>query len=104
MARSPSEAFLNHETLIQLLATCDQEREQAQVATEDAQAVVERLTIRNAQLELELTSEKAQHSQLICQFERCHAELQVTAEEQENANAVLRITNEDLVRRVREGT
>ena len=75
MTHSPSEAFLNQETLRQLLATCDQEREQAQVAAEDAQAEVERLTLRNAQLERELTSEKVQHSQLICQFERCHAEL-----------------------------
>ena len=140
MARFPSEASLSQETLRQLLATCDQEREQAQVAAEDAQAEVERLTLRNAQLERELTSEKAQHSQLICQFERCHAELlelknqrhqpiaspltdqdettahiaeelqttveelQVTAEELENANAALRITNEDLERRVRERT
>jgi signal transduction histidine kinase len=140
MARFPSEASLNQETLRQLLATCDQEREQAQVAAEDAQAEVELLTLRNAQLERELTSEKAQHSQLICQFERCHAELlelknqrhqpiaspltdqdeitahiaeelqttveelQVTAEELENANATLRITNEDLERRVRERT
>ena len=58
MARFPSEASLNQETLRQLLATCDQEREQAQVAAEDAQAEVECLTLRNAQLERELTSEK----------------------------------------------
>src|SRR5687768_16642719 len=93
MAHSPSEAFLDQDTLRQLLATWDQEREQAQVAAEDAQAEVERLSQANASLEQELQSEierlsrahaelkrelaheKAQHSQLVCQFARCYAEL-----------------------------
>jgi hypothetical protein len=93
MAHSPSEAFLDQKTLRQLLATWDQEREQAQAAAEDAQAEVERLTQANAQLEQELQAEvervsranarlerelaheKAQHSQLVCQVARCHAEL-----------------------------
>jgi chromosome segregation ATPase len=75
MAHSPSQAFLDQETLRQLLATWDQEREQAQAAAEDAQAEVERLSQANARLECELAHDKAQHSQLVCQLARCHAEL-----------------------------
>jgi signal transduction histidine kinase/CheY-like chemotaxis protein len=140
MAPFPSEAFQDHDTLKQLLATCYQEREQSQVALEDAQAEVAQLSRANARLECELAQEKRQHSELICQFARCHAELlelknqphqpsallprdedeatahvaeelqaaveelQVTAEELESANAALRMTNEDLERRVRERT